>query len=118
MGHQARVTAGHVWREQPLAVAALGLAAGAAMAAALPPTRVERKAVRPAADALADTAHRTLDGIKQAAGEVSNRLQQDATGLVAEGVKGLARDAAKTFTTSLKGKSENGGSSEQSGSPQ
>jgi hypothetical protein len=46
-------------REQPLAVAALGLAAGAALAAIFPPTEVEQRTLGPARDALTGAARDT-----------------------------------------------------------
>ena len=45
MADQARETADNVVREQPWAVAIAGLLAGAAVAAAFPPTRLERRAL-------------------------------------------------------------------------
>lgn len=104
-GSQTSATAGRMLHEQPLAVAALGLAAGAAVAALLPRTDVEGRAFRPARDALADAASRAAGSVKEAAGEAGRRLQEGAAerGLSAEGLKDLARDAVETFSGSIKG---------------
>ncbi len=45
---------GQVIKEQPFAVAALGIAVGAAVAAFLPPTQAEQDALRPLGDAAAN----------------------------------------------------------------
>lgn len=99
-GYQTRAAAGQMVHEQPLAVAALGLAAGAAVAALLPRTDMERRAFRPARDALADAASRAAGTVREAAGETARRLQEEAVerGLSPEGLKEMARDAAETFT--------------------
>ena len=89
MGNQA----GEMLHEQPLAVAALGLAAGAAVAAFLPRVEMEERALRPARDALADAAGRAVESVKEAAGEAGRRLQDKAADLGAEALKDAARGA-------------------------
>jgi hypothetical protein len=98
-------SAGRMLREQPMAVAVLGLAAGAALAALLPSTEIEERALGPARDALADAAGRARDNLTEAAGEAGERLKQTAAerGLDPEGLKEMARDVAQTFTSKVSG---------------
>jgi hypothetical protein len=90
-------------KEQPLAVAALGIAAGAAIAALLPPTRAERDAVRPLGDAAKEAVTTGLSQIKNAASATGDQLQDAAhrRGLSAEGIKDMAREATQTFAEKL-----------------
>ena len=104
LSSRAQSTASQVWREQSLAVAGLGLAAGAALAALLPPTRMETRAF--ARQALADATGRTMESVKEAAGEVAERLQGGAAEIGAAGVRGIAREATQTFVDSVSGKSQ------------
>jgi gas vesicle protein len=105
---QAQSTARQL-SEQPLVVAAFGLAAGAALAALLPSTEIEERALGPAREAIADAAGKTGENLKQAAGEVGERLKQSAAerGLSSEGVKDMAREAAQAFTSTVSGQSGN-----------
>lgn len=98
-------SAAQMLREQPLTVAVLGLAAGAAIAALLPSTEIEERALGPARDALADAAGRARDNLTEAAGEAGERLKQTAAerGLNPEGLKEMARDVAQTFTSKVSG---------------
>ena len=102
---RAQSTAGHVWREQPFAVAGLGLAAGAAVAALLPPTRTERRVFAQAGEALVEASGRTFESAKEAAGHVAERLQGGAAEIGAAGVREIAREAAQTFVGSVSGNS-------------
>ncbi len=103
-----RSGAGSVMREQPLAVALLGVAAGAALAALFPATKVEEQALRPARDAVVDTAREMGENVVQAASEAGEQLKQSAAerGLSADGVKEMMREAADTFTSRVSGKAE------------
>ena len=100
--------AGSVMREQPLAVAVLGVAAGAAIAAFFPSTDIEQRTLRPARDAVADAAARLGENLKEAAGEAGERLQQSAAdrGLSIDGVKQMAKEVGETFTNKMSGKPE------------
>ena len=100
--------AGSVMREQPLAVAVLGVAAGAAIAAFFPSTDIEQRTLRPARDAVADAAARLGENLKEAAGEAGERLTQSAAdrGLSVEGVKQMAKEVGETFTNKMSGKPE------------
>jgi hypothetical protein len=97
---------GHVMREQPLAVALLGLAAGAALAAVFPSTKMEDQFLGPAHEAIAEVAGKIGDDLMEAASDAGERLKQGAAerGLSSEGVKELARDVAGTFTSKVSGK--------------
>jgi hypothetical protein len=94
---------GRMVKEQPFAVAALGVAMGAAVAAFLPPTRVERDALRPLGDAAVDAVTAGLDQVKGAVSATGEQLKTAAQrrGLNAEGVKDMAREATQTFTDKL-----------------
>jgi hypothetical protein len=107
-GSALRSGAGNVMREQPLAVALLGVAAGAAIAALFPTTDVEQKTLRPAHDAVADAAARLGENLKEAAGEAGDRLQQSAAnrGLSIDGVKEMAKEVSESFTNKISGKPE------------
>jgi hypothetical protein len=95
-------------REQPLALAGFGLAAGAAVAAMFPSTDVEEQAFGPAREALMSAANQVGDSVKSAAGEAGEQLKQAVSdkGLSADALKGLARDVAGTFTNKVAGKDE------------
>jgi hypothetical protein len=118
LSRRAQSSAGQMLHEQPLAVAALGLASGAAIAALLPRTEVERRTMRPAREALSDAASWAADSVREAAGEAGRRLQEGAAerGLSADGMKDLAREAAEAFTGSISGGSGSGSGSGGSGS--
>jgi len=111
MGAQARSSiedgVGRMLREQPFAVAALGVAVGAAVAALLPPTEVEQQALRPLRDAATDAVAAVTENVKDAVSATGEQLKQGAErrGLSAEGIKGLAREASDTFAEKIGGKS-------------
>jgi hypothetical protein len=92
-------------REQPLTVAILGIAAGAAVAAVLPTTGVETQALGGAREALADAANKVGEHVMGAAGAAGERLKTVAAerGLTQDGLKEVARDVANTFTTKVTG---------------
>jgi hypothetical protein len=107
MGTRVRSTAqdgfGRMVKEQPLAVAALGIAAGAAIAALLPPTRAERDALQPLGDAAKDAVAAGLAQVKNAASATGEQLKDAAQrrGLSAEGIKDMAREATQTFADKI-----------------
>jgi hypothetical protein len=100
-----RAGAGSVMREQPLAIAVLGLAAGAALAAIFPRTEMEERTLRPARDALTGAARDMGERMREAAAETGERLKQRANeqGISAEGMKDMAREAVNTFTDKMSG---------------
>jgi ElaB/YqjD/DUF883 family membrane-anchored ribosome-binding protein len=89
-------------RDQPVLIAALGLAAGAAVAAFLPTSEVERRTLRPAGDALAGAAGQAGENLMARATRVGEQVQKSAAerGLSTEGLKDMAHQAAETFTRS------------------
>jgi hypothetical protein len=91
-------------RDQPLAVAAIGLAAGAAVAAAFPSTDIESRTLGGAREALGDAMEKAEGAMVDAAGKAGERLKS----MAAEGLVGLAGQAASAFT-------EAGSATEQSG---
>jgi hypothetical protein len=92
-------------REQPFAVAALGVAAGAAVAAFLPATDAEERALRPLRDAASDAVSAAKENLKDAVSATGEQLKETAErrGLSADGLKHLAREASETFTQKLSG---------------
>jgi hypothetical protein len=96
---------GYVLREQPLAVVALGVAAGAALAALLPSTEVEDRTLGPVHEAIADAAGKVGENLMDAVGEAGERLKQGAAerGMSSEGLKGLAQEVADTFANKVSG---------------
>ena len=95
-----------VLREQPLAIAVLGLAAGAAAAALLPASEMEGRALSPARDKLAGAANRTADAFKEAAVDMGREIKANVTDRVMSG--DVAREAAKAFASSLTGDKSSG----------
>jgi hypothetical protein len=106
--HTTYQTASEAIREQPIMIAALGLVAGAAVAALLPATEVERRTLGVARDAIAEVAGKTGETLIEAAGEAGDRLKEGAAkrGVDSEGLKELVRDVGGTFTSAATGKSE------------
>jgi len=105
----------YILREQPLAVVALGIAAGAALAALLPSTDVEDRTLGPAREAIAGAADKVGENLREAAGEAGERLKQGVAerGISSEGLKGLAHEVADTFANKVTG----AGTSDVSGTP-
>ncbi len=104
-------TMARVLRDQPLVVAAVGLAAGAAVAAAFPATDVENRTLGGARDALTDAASKVGENVMQAASKAGERLKSAAQerGLTPDGLKELAGEVADTFTEGVSGKSSERG---------
>jgi hypothetical protein len=104
-----------VLQDQPLVVAAAGVLAGAALAAALPATEIEQQTLGPVGQQLSDAARRVGEQVKEAAGAAGDRLKDvaDERGLTADGMKKLAKEVTGAFTDSM-----SGGSQQGSGGPQ
>jgi hypothetical protein len=96
-------------------VAALGLAAGAAVAALFPTSELERRTLSEARDAIAEAASKAGGNLMEAAGEAGERLKAGVAerGMNAEGLKDLARDVAEPFTRAAAGKFDEPRSPEQ-----
>jgi hypothetical protein len=101
-------TMNRVLKEQPLAVAIMGLAAGAAVAAALPTTDVERRALGPAGEKLSEAASTMGENLSQAASKAGERLMEaaDERGLNKDGLKEVAGDVAGAFGSAFRGEEQ------------
>jgi hypothetical protein len=115
----ARNRAQAVLQNQPLAIVAAGLAAGAALAAALPPTELEKETLGPVGDQMSKAAERVGDQLRQATVKAGEKLKSAAEerGLHTEGLKEVAGEIAEnTFKASMRGESKttNSGPSAQS----
>jgi hypothetical protein len=96
---------GQLIKEQPFAVAALGIAVGAAVAALLPPTQTEQDALRPFGDVAANAVNSGVNQIKDAVSATGDQLKDPAQrrGLNANGIKDMVREASQAFTDKLGG---------------
>jgi hypothetical protein len=96
-----------------LAVAIAGAAAGAALAAAFPSTRMERETLGPAGKRLSEAATNAGEKLSKAASAAGERLMSaaDERGVNAEGLKEVARDVAGSFEKSFSGSGPNDGRS-------
>jgi hypothetical protein len=92
-------TVSRVVQEQPLAVVAAGLAAGAAVAAAFPATDIERRTLGPAGERLTDYVGQTGEQLRSATTRAGERLMDavEERGLSTENLKDAARDVAGAF---------------------
>jgi uncharacterized phage infection (PIP) family protein YhgE len=101
-----RSTVNRILKEQPLAIAAAGIAAGAVVAAAFPATEFEREHLGPYGDQLSDAAQRVGGQFKEATAKAGETLKTAAEdrGLTTEGLKEVASEVADAFGDSMKGK--------------
>jgi hypothetical protein len=106
-----KTTVNRVLKDQPLAIALVGVAAGAAVAAAFPATDIEKQALGPIGDQITETAERFGDQLKQATVKAGEKLKNaaDQRGLNAEGLKEVAGDVAGAFTGSMGGTPDRAG---------
>ena len=102
---QTRSMAQGVLQNQPLAIVAAGLAAGAALAAVFPPTELEKGALGPVGDQMSKAAERFGDQLKQATAKAGDKLKTAAEehGLHSEGLKDVAGEVVDTFKASMTG---------------
>ena len=105
---QTRSMAQGVLQNQPLAIVAAGLAAGAALAAAFPPTELEKETLGPVGDQMSKAAERFGDQLKQATAKAGEKLKTAAEerGLHTEGLKDVAGEVVDTFKASMTGQAE------------
>jgi hypothetical protein len=105
---QTRSMAQGVLQNQPLAILAAGLAAGAALAAAFPPTELEKETLGPVGDQMSKTAERFGHQLKQATAKAGEKLKTAAEerGLHTEGLKDVAAEVVDTFKASMTGQAE------------
>ena len=108
IAEQAQSTIERIVREQPLAIAIAGLAAGAAVAAAFPATRFERETLGSAGERLSEAASSAGERLTEAASAAGERLMSAAEekGLNKEGLKEVARDVAGSFEKSFSGEQQ------------
>ena len=103
MGARARSSmqtqADRMVREQPFAIAALGVA----VAALLPPSQVQRDALRPVRDAASEAVTGAAERAKGAVSAIAEHLKDAAEqkGLTPERLKDVARNATQTFGDTL-----------------
>lgn len=103
-------TTEYVLEEQPLAIAIIGLAAGAAVAAAFPSTEIERRTLGSTGEQLRDAAGKVTERLKEAGSQAGERLMNVAEerGLNKEGLKEVAEDVGGTFSAAIKGEESSG----------
>jgi flagellar hook-basal body complex protein FliE len=94
-----------VLQNQPLAIVAAGLAAGAALAAAFPSTELEKETLGPVGDQMSKVAERFGDQLKQATSKAGEKLKTAAEerGLHTGGLKDVAGEVVDTFKASMTG---------------
>jgi hypothetical protein len=112
-------TINRVVQEQPLAVAVVGLAAGAAVAAAFPATAVERRTLGTAGERLTDAAASAGQQLSRQAASKAGEMLMDAAyerGLNAEGLKEVASDVAGALGSAFTGEKGRSGQSAASSS--
>ena len=102
---QTRSVAQGILQNQPLAIGLAGLAAGAALAAAFPPTNLEKQTLGPMGDQMSKAAERVGDQLKQATMKAGEKLKSAAEdrGLHTEGLKEVASEVVDTFKTTMRG---------------
>ena len=117
MANQVRDTSDYLVREQPWAVALTGLLAGAAVAAAFPSTRLERRTLGEVGQRLRSAAGSMGEQLMEAGTQAGERLSEVAEerGLTSEGLKQAARDVGETFSSALVGKESSTQSRRQAG---
>jgi ElaB/YqjD/DUF883 family membrane-anchored ribosome-binding protein len=107
IARQTQSMASNVLQNQPLAILAVGIAAGAGVAAMFPPTDWERDNLGPIGDEVSKAAGKIGDQLIEATSRAGDTLKTaaDKRGLSTEGLKGVAEEVVGTFKDSLKGQS-------------
>jgi hypothetical protein len=107
IARQTQSMASNVLQNQPLAIVAVGIAAGAGVAAIFPPTDWERDNLGPIGDEVSKAAGKIGDQLKEATSRAGDRLKTaaDKRGLSTEGLKDVAEEVVGTFKDSLKAQS-------------
>lgn len=120
---QARTTVqgafSRVLKEQPLGLALLGLAAGAAVASVLPRTSVERETLGVVGERVTEFAGTVRENLGEAASQAGEKLKQvaDEHGLNSEGLKEAAQEVAGAFGNAFKGEEKDSGKQQSGGRP-
>jgi ElaB/YqjD/DUF883 family membrane-anchored ribosome-binding protein len=107
IARQTQSMASNVLQNQPLAIMAVGIAAGAGVAAMFPPTDWERDNLGPIGDEVSKAAGKIGDQLKEATSRAGDTLKTaaDKRGLNSEGLKDVAQEVVGTFKDSLKSQS-------------
>jgi len=107
ISRQTQSAASSILQNQPLAIVMAGIAAGAAIAAAFPPTDLERDTLGPIGGQMSEAAERFGDQLKEATTKAGETLKTaaDQRGLNTEGLKEVAGEVVDTFKSSIKGQS-------------
>jgi hypothetical protein len=100
---QTRSVAQGILQSQPLAIAVAGVAAGVALAAAFPPTDIEKQTLGPLGDQVSKAAEQMGDQLKQATVKAGEKLKSSAAdrGLSVDGLKEVAGEVADTFKSTM-----------------
>ena len=107
IARQTRSTVGNsiqaVLREQPLTVAVAGAALGVAVAAAFPPTEIEKRNLGPAGKRLKEAAGKAGAQITEAGIQAKEKLVSAAEdrGLTADGLKEMVQEVGDAFSQAL-----------------
>ena len=107
IARQTRSTVGNsiqaVLREQPLTVAVAGAALGVAVAAAFPPTEIEKRNLGPAGKRLKEAAGKAGEQITEAGIQAKEKLVSAAEdrGLTADGLKEMVQEVGDAFSQAL-----------------
>ena len=107
ISRQTQSAASSILQNQPLAIVMTGIAAGVAIAAAFPPTDLERDTLGPIGGQMSEAAERFGDQLKEATTKAGETLKTaaDQRGLNTEGLKEVAGEVVDTFKSSIKGQS-------------
>jgi ElaB/YqjD/DUF883 family membrane-anchored ribosome-binding protein len=107
IARQTQSMARNVLQNQPLAIVAVGIAAGAGVAAMFPPTDWEKDNLGRIGDEVSKAAGKIGDQLKEATSKAGDTLKTaaDKRGLNSEGLKDVAEEVVGTFKDSLKGQS-------------
>jgi hypothetical protein len=110
LSRQTQSAASSILQNQPLAIVMAGIAAGAAIAAAFPPTEFERDTLGPIGSEMSKATERFGEQLKEATTKAGETLKTaaDERGLNAEGLREVAGEVADTFKSSIKGSGEPG----------
>jgi hypothetical protein len=110
LSRQTQSAASSILQNQPLAIVMAGIAAGAAIAAAFPPTEFERDTLGPIGSEMSKAAERFGGQLKEATTKAGETLKTaaDERGLNPEGLREVAGEVADTFKSSIKGSGEPG----------
>ena len=107
IARQTQSMARNVLQNQPLALVAVGIAAGAGVAAMFPPSDWEKDNLGPIGDEVSKAAGKIGDQLIEATSKAGDSLKTaaDKRGLNTDGLKDVMDEVVGTFKDSLKGQS-------------